>query len=71
MVVISRSGRDALPNLEWLNPHIAHRPSSTNLGSKVPAGTVESSLSPRSDNEGDSAAEVPDESFKNILRTQN
>ena len=38
-------------NLERLNPHIAHRPSSTNLRSKSPAGTAESSSSPRSGNE--------------------
>ena len=48
----SGSGRDAVPrefqNLEWLNPHISHRPSSTDLRSKSPAGTAESSLSPRS-----------------------
>ena len=51
----SGSGRDAVPrefqNLERLNPHIAHRPSSTNLRLKSPAGTVESSSSPRSGNE--------------------
>ena len=34
----SGSGRDAIPrefqNLEWLNPHFAHRQSRTNLRSK-------------------------------------
>ena len=38
--LLSGVGRDAVPrefqNLEWLNPHIAHRPSSTNLRSKFP-----------------------------------
>ena len=51
----SGSGGDAVPrefqNLERLNPHIAHRPSSKNLRSKSPAETVESSSSPRSGNE--------------------
>jgi len=64
--VPSGSGRDAVPrkfqNLEWLNPHIAHRPSSTNLRSKSPVGTVESSSSPRSDSEDDFGAEDSDES---------
>ena len=65
----SGSGRDAVPrefqNLEWLNPHIAHRPSSTNLRSKSPAsGTFESSSSPGTDNEDDFSAEVTDESTK-------
>ena len=45
-------------NLEWLNPHIAHRPSSSNLRSKSPAGTVQSSSSPRSDNKDDFVAKV-------------
>ena len=45
-------------SLEWLNPHIAHRPSSTNLRSKSPAETVQSSSSPRSDNEDGFVAEV-------------
>ena len=66
----SGSGRDAVPrefqNLEWLNPHIAHRPSSTNLISKSP-GTVESSSSPASDNEDDFSAEVGDESGESII----
>ena len=48
----SGSGRDAVPrefqNLQWLNPHIAHSPSSTNLRSETPAGTLESSSSPTS-----------------------
>ncbi|XP_068722407.1 uncharacterized protein [Montipora capricornis] len=61
----SGSGRDAVPrefqNLEWLNPHIAHRPSSTNLRSTSP-GTVESSSLPANDNEDDFSAEVVDES---------
>ena len=61
----SGSGRDAVPrefqNLEWLNPHIAHRPLSTNLRPKSP-GTVESSSSPASDNEEDFSTEVVDES---------
>ena len=61
----SGSGRDAVPsefqNLEWLNPHIAHRPSSTNLRPKSPR-TVESSSSPASDKEEDFSAEVMDES---------
>ena len=61
----SGSGRDAVPrefqNLEWLNSHIAHRPSSTNLRPKSP-GTVESSSSPASDNEDNFSAEVVDES---------
>ena len=61
----SGSGRDAVPrefqNLEWLNSHIAHRPSSTNLKPKSP-GTVESSLLPASDNEDNFSAEVVDES---------
>jgi len=68
--VPSGSGRDAVPrefqNLEWLNPHIAHRPSSTNLRSKSPVGTVESSSSPRSDNEDDFGAEVSDESEESV-----
>ena len=53
-------------NLEWLNPHIAHRPSSTNLRSKSP-GTVESSSSPASDNEDDFSAEVVDESGESFF----
>ena len=65
----SGSGRDAVPrefqNLEWLNPHIAHRPSSINVRSKSP-GTVESSSSPASDNEDDFRAEVVDESGESI-----
>ena len=65
----SGSGRDAVPrefqNLEWLNPHIGHRPSSTNVRSKSP-GTVESSSSPASDNEDDFHAEVVDESEESI-----
>ena len=67
----SGSGRDAVPrefqNLEWLNPHIAHRPSCTNLRLKLPAGTVESSSSPRSDNEDDFVAEVSDESEEIVI----
>ena len=52
-------------NLEWLNSHIVHRPSSTNLRSKS-AGTVESSSSPASDDEDDFSAEVRDESEESI-----
>ena len=70
----SGSGRDAVPrefqNLEWLNPHISHRPSSTNLRSKSPAGTAESSSETRS-----SLTKVwngPSSClFMNIFRTQN
>ena len=36
-MILSRAGRNAVPreflNLEWLNQHIAHRPSVTNLRS--------------------------------------
>ena len=49
----------------WLNPHIAHRPSSTNLRSKLP-GKTESSLSPASDNKDDFSTEVRDESGESI-----
>ena len=66
----SGSVRDAVPrefqNLEWLNPHIAHRPSSTNLRSKSPAETAERSPSPRSDNEDDLGAAVLDESEESV-----
>ena len=53
-------------NLEWFNPHIAHRPSSTNWRSKLPAGAGESSSSPKSDNEDDLVAEVSDQSEESV-----
>ena len=46
----SGAGRDAVPrefrNLEWVNPHIAHRPSSTNLRSKSTSAMLFAAIFP-------------------------